>query len=196
MPMYTKGHERDENRAMNKAFSRSLLGLVLSPIPLVGLALAIGGFIRMMVRFTQTHRLKRVVLTIFATLVLLISIFVLGWEVHTYAQNPNFVADSVREVWKSAFGAAPPWEATPTPPPETFDDYKDYGVDPFATDPDADTNSGAPGDFDSDSDFDDGELVPFPEDEAADAPGKDLFNQMLAEEKMGGDKLPLPKAAP
>ena len=181
---------------MNKALSRSLLGLVLSPIPLVGLGLAINGFMRMMVRLTQMHRLKRVVLTIFATLVLLVSIFVLGWEVYSYAQNPNFVSDNVREVWKAAFGAAPPWEEMDTTLPEGYDDYADYGVDPFAVDPGTDTDPDAFADFDSDADFDDAELAPFPEDEEADAPGKDLFNQMLAEEKMGSNKPIVPKTIP
>ncbi len=180
MPTFSKSHERDENRAMNKAFTRSLTGLLLCWLPVVGLAFAIGGFLRMAVRLTNAHRAKRVLLTMFATLVLIASIGVLGYEVYEYARNPNMIADTVRVVWKGMTGEEnPPWEV----PQDTvgYNDYSDYGFDPYAEGEDYDPTE----DEDYDADFDDSELESFPEDDAEDLPEKDLFNQMMTEQKSG-----------
>lgn len=185
MPTYSKSHERDENRMMNKALAHSIIGLVLCWLPVIGLLFAVSGFLRMMARITQAHRVKRMLLTVLSTVVLLASIGVLGWEVYTYANDPDVLDDGMHKVWEAMTGETEyPWE-------QNFDDTGAgddlYGYDPYAPD-----ESGGLDDVDDsydadyDADFDDSELEPFPEDDSVeDLPGKDLFDQMVAEQKSG-----------
>ena len=192
MPSYSKGHERDENRKMNQAFTHSVIGLLLCWLPVVGFLLAASGFLRMMARITQTHRAKRIVFTVFTLIVLLGSIGVLGWEIFEYSRNPDIISDGTHLLWEAMTGDETfPWETDPVDDTD-FNDYSDYGFDPYAdTGSDFDDSYDTDAGYDYDADFDDSELDGFPEDDTDDLPEKDLFNQMLSDEKTAG-KMPLP----
>ena len=170
MQKYSKSHERDENRLLNKGFFHSILALILCWVPLLGLFFAISSFFRMSARMTLRHRVKRVLMTIFSVLMLILCVAVLFFEVYTYATAPEKFDDGIRYVWKMVTGQDElPWQ-------EDYNDYSDTGFDPFVGDPDEsyydgddpydlDYDDGEEDyDEDYDSDFDDGELAGFDED--------------------------------
>ena len=59
MSNFSKSYEPDENRSMNEGLIHSLVGALLCWLPLVGLFLAISGFLRVIIQVTQAHRAKK-----------------------------------------------------------------------------------------------------------------------------------------
>lgn len=191
MQEYSSAHERDENRLMNKAFGHSIAGLLLCWLPLVGLFFAISGFMRMMVRITEKHRAKRTLLLLFSIVVMMGSIGVLGYEIYEYSRNPSIVLKLTNDAWTALTGEqVPPWEDAAAPNEDMSEPEYGRGLDPYENDydfnPYGDEDDGVDipdQDYDYDADFDDAELAGFPEDDAADLPEKELFNQMMAEQR-------------
>lgn len=194
MEQYSKSYERDENRKMNKAFFRSLWGVLLCWAPLVGILFAAGGFVRMCVRLTRAHRVKRFFLTLFSLIVLLA---VLGLQVagaYYIIRDPAIVEEGLTRVWTTLTGQ----ETLPGRAPAGGDFYDyDYNDDPYEDDVYSDSGDDAPEGDDYDADFDDSYMQPFPEDEEGDATAdgvdynqRELFDQMLENKRSGEITLP------
>ena len=173
MSSFSKSHERDENRCMNKGLVHSLAGALLCWLPLVGLFLAISGFLRVIVRVTQAHRVKKALLTVFTLLVLAGCIGALGAEVYFYVRDPGILDDTVNAVWHALTGQEqPPWVTAQDEGLDAEDPYAGYGYDPYAVDledygdssMEVDESWDVDWDESWDDEFDDSELYGFEED--------------------------------
>ena len=183
MSMYTKSHERDENRKMNQGFENSLFALFLCWLPLVGLLLAMMGFFRQIVRLTDAHRVKHVFFSMFCTLVLIICIGALTFEGYYYINHPDILNTGGHQLWEKMTGEKHfPWEPN-------YDLYDGDGVllDYTGEDEDGEIpeypDEYYNDDSDYDADFDDSELAGFPEDDEdlEEAPADIEIFQMIHE---------------
>ncbi len=179
MSNFSKSYERDENRSMNKGLIHSLVGALLCWLPLVGLFLAISGFLRVIVRVTQAHRAKKALLTVLTLLILAGCIGALGTEVYFYVRDPSILDNSVNAVWHALTGQEqPPWVVSRDAGLDPEDPYASYGYDPYAVnledyddssmeiEEDVDESFDVDWDESWDEDFDDSELYGFEEDES------------------------------
>lgn len=195
---YSKGHERDENRRINKAIRHSLSGLLLCWLPFIGLLFAISGFLRVVVRVTRRHRVKKGVTTFLSLIVLALCLAALGAELYFYSRDPSLLNTYIHKAWYALTGEEQmPWledgsSSYPDYGLEPEDQYADYGYDAYESD--ADYGEDESYDFDDayDEDFDDTYLDDFnaymeggehQEESAADSQTA-LFDEMLSSGKL------------
>ncbi|MGI6172958.1 MAG: hypothetical protein ACOYI8_03560 [Christensenellales bacterium] len=107
METYSAAHEKEERRFMRSGFVRSLLGILLCWLPLVGQMLSISGYLRQAVRLTRKHRVRLAFATIFAVLSVVVSIGALCTELYVYAKRPDIVEQVKTEAQKLLFAGAP-----------------------------------------------------------------------------------------
>lgn len=111
---FSKGHEREECRKMSRGLWHSIFGLLLSPVPGLGLFLAISGFIRQLVRITKKHRFRNVLFTIIALISLIACVGVLAAEAYVYSRDPEIVDRLAHLAWEKVTGQTEyPWAAGP-----------------------------------------------------------------------------------
>lgn len=101
---FTKAHEREEGRRLRKGFLHSCAGLALCWLPFVGLALAVSGFWRVLVRLTKRHRKKRAAGLVFSFLCLALCTGALLGEIWVYSRDPDILSRTGRQIWTFMVG--------------------------------------------------------------------------------------------
>ncbi len=104
MPKYSRSHERAERAKIARGMWESLFGLIFSWLPGVGLIFSVAGFCRQIVRMTEAHRARRFFATVFASVVLVVSIGALVGEAYLYSRNPAILSDTGRWLWQQVTG--------------------------------------------------------------------------------------------
>ncbi len=107
METYSAAHEKEERRFMRSGFVRSLLGILLCWLPLVGQLLSVSGYLRQAVRLTRKHRVRLAFATIFAVLSVIISIGALSAELYIYAKRPDIMEQVKTEAQRLLFAGSP-----------------------------------------------------------------------------------------
>ncbi len=90
--------EREEQRALNNGMSRSIWGLLLCWLPLVGLLLSIIGFLKVAVRVTQQHRVRYVAFFTLSFIILAINIGTITGGIWVLTQRSEWVQDAKVKV--------------------------------------------------------------------------------------------------
>lgn len=164
---YSKGHERDENRRMNKAIRHSLFGLLLCWLPFIGLLFSISGFLRVVVRVTRAHRVKKVFCTFLSLIVLVVCLAAFGAELYFYSRDPSILNTYVHKAWYALTGEEQmPWleggdSSNAGYGLEPEDPYANYGYDAYENDAEPGDEDGYDFDAEYDEDFDDTYLKDF-----------------------------------
>lgn len=189
MPKYSKSFEREECAKMGRGLWHSIFALLLCWLPLVGLALAISGFVRQVVRMTVQHRARRVIFTIISFIVLVACIGVLVGEVYFYSRDPELPGKAALWVWQNVTGQEnfPGADAGSAGYPMSEGDFTGYSEGDFTGDMDAglydEGDLSDEGDFTGEGDFaDDGNFYEDDSEEPGAEAGDDGADEVGAED--------------
>lgn len=97
-------HEKEEKRRLSKGMKRVWAALALCWLPVVGLLLSVGGYLRVMVRVTRKYKRRRSACLVCAFLVMALCTGVLLAEVKLYSRDPEILSRITRTVWTKIVG--------------------------------------------------------------------------------------------
>lgn len=104
MAKYSKAHERDESSKMWRGFWHSTFGILLCWVPGLGLILSISGFCRQVVRMTEKHRARWVVLLLYGLISLCVSIGAIFGGLYAYSQDQQVFIKYATMGWEKLTG--------------------------------------------------------------------------------------------
>lgn len=104
MAKYSKAHERDESSKMGRGFWHSTFGILLCWAPGLGLLLSISGFCRQVVRMTEKHRVRWILLLLYGLISLCIAIGAMMYGLYEYSRDPQVFVKYATKGWQQLTG--------------------------------------------------------------------------------------------
>ena len=156
---YSKGHERTKppHEQSHQAQPLWLAAVLASSSAFF----SISGFLRVVVRVTRAHRVKKVFCTFLSLIVLVVCLAAFGAELYFYSRDPSILNTYVHKAWYALTGEEQmPWleggdSSNAGYGLEPEDPYANYGYDAYENDAEPGDDDGYDFDAEYDEDFDD-----------------------------------------
>jgi len=107
MMTMSKSQEREERSKLGRGMVLSLFGLIFCWVPVLGQLLTTVGFIQVIARFTQAHRVRQVVYSMISFVFVGASVGALMLTLWMYGQNPDFIIEYRDEIWARVMAQQP-----------------------------------------------------------------------------------------
>ena len=100
----SRGQEREERVKMGRGLRRSLIGLLFSWVPVLGVIIAASGFIKIFSCITRSYRVRRFFYMLLSFILLTATTAVLMYGIYLYVDNPNIINEAGMWVFQKLTG--------------------------------------------------------------------------------------------